>query len=158
MNIENKPEWFQMADADRAAQFSSASAPKVRKRSAALLALTAPLAILGAGLVFAQSTSAPEATAAAPAAQVQSFDSSAANLPSQAPSGSPDVGQTPNVATGVGEAKSSILPATSSPTANASGVNPGDDNQGDENPGDDNQGDDNQGDQNQGDQNESDDD
>ena len=69
MENDYKPEWFQMADEDRAAQI--AKAPKTRKRSATLLALSAPLMILGAGLIFAQSTNVPDATAAAPSAQVQ---------------------------------------------------------------------------------------
>ena len=70
MMSENKPEWFQMADADRATQKASSSIS--RKRTVSLLALTAPIMILGAGLVIAQSTNVLDATAAAPITQVQS--------------------------------------------------------------------------------------
>ncbi len=67
---ENKPEWFEMADADRATQMASTSIS--HKRTATLLAFTAPLMILGAGLVIAQSTNVLDATAAAPITQIQS--------------------------------------------------------------------------------------
>lgn len=53
----NKPEWFQMAEAD-----GVEPKPK-RKRIVRIMALSTPLLVLGAGLVFAQSQESPSAVA-----------------------------------------------------------------------------------------------
>ena len=70
MENEIKPEWFQMADDDRRTQ--AARTPSRRKRSVAILALSAPLMALGAGLIFAQSTTVASATDSQPTSQIQS--------------------------------------------------------------------------------------
>ena len=90
MENENKPEWFQMADEDRAVQF--AKAPKFRKRSTTLVALSAPLMLLGAGLIFAQSTSVASAIDSQPTAQVQSSNPNTTpnTAPDTTPSTAPD--------------------------------------------------------------------
>jgi len=158
MTSEIKPEWFEMADADRATQ--SLSVAKNKMRSANLLAFTAPIMILGAGLVFAQTQTLPIATASAQVAQDRQVPSAAS-----APSATSDSTTTPPVELATQEvtqssAASSVegitpnsapTPTVSSPSLAlppvSSAATNGDDNDGvsdDDNPGDDNGDDDNE--------------
>jgi cytoskeletal protein RodZ len=64
---ESKPEWFQLADEDWAANPAAIEARvnKARRRNPIkIMAISTPLLVLGAGLFFAQSQQTPDAFAA----------------------------------------------------------------------------------------------
>jgi hypothetical protein len=86
MSNESKPEWFQLADADRVAHPQEVKSPK--KRSARALAFSAPVMVLGAGLLFTQSHALPNASAksAISSPATSSTSSTALILPAKAPS------------------------------------------------------------------------
>jgi len=118
MNTENStPEWFQMAQGD-------GFEPKPKgKRALRIMALTAPLFVLGAGLVFAQTQESPTAVASGVATTASASSSSTApiSLSTPAPT-APSAGNTVQVAqtsSATPTAKASITikkPAITMPT------------------------------------------
>ncbi|MCX6429833.1 MAG: hypothetical protein NTX12_02485 [Actinobacteria bacterium] len=106
---ESKPEWFQMADEDWA---TSPAAVKMgvktrRKNPIQLMAISAPILVLGAGLFFAQTQSAPTSFAS-PATTV----AAPASNPSSSASSAPTESAAPVVNT-----PSSTVPMTNAPSA-----------------------------------------
>lgn len=100
----SKPEWFQMAEADWAAspRAKNAKAVKVsRNNPIRLMAISAPLLVLGAGLLFAQTQQVPDAFAAA-----------STTVTSSAPDQS-------SVAAGITSANSVQTPAINTPRVSA---------------------------------------
>lgn len=106
---ESKPEWFQMADQDWAAspQAFKAGVKSRRKNPVQMMAISAPILVLGAGLFFAQTQSAPTSFASSTTAV-----STASTNPSSLASGAVIESTTP-----VANDPASTTPATSAPKA-----------------------------------------
>lgn len=65
---ESKPEWFQLAEADWAASPGAVNPKALKARRSnpiRIMAISTPLLVLGAGLLFAQTQQAPDAFASA---------------------------------------------------------------------------------------------
>ena len=114
---ESKPEWFQMADADWAAspQADKVGVKSRRKNPIQLMAISAPILVLGAGLFFAQTQSAPTSFAS-PTTAVSTASTNPSSPASSAPTESAaPIANTPSSTTPV----TSALRAATAPSAPA---------------------------------------